>query len=283
MPRKPSPKKKQAFELWEQSGRSRELKDIAAELGVSPEQVRKWKSQDKWDSVTLPNTNSNVTKSKSNVTKPKTKEKRPRGAPKGNKNALGNSGGAPLENQNAVGNPGGGAPLGNKNAFKHGLREKLLFEAKGLSEDEQALAVDTEFDETAELRKTIRDCDLKIIHYEKLKREMLNKPAGVTIQSISKISLAGANASDGSASMTTNHIAVTEYILRYEREIHKYERLRAKCLETLIKINAEKRKREEDKSNIVDQHNKKLNTLANLLNNPVKNRKPADFEDDNNG
>lgn len=44
-----------------------------------------------------------------------------RGAPYGNKNALGNKGGAPAGNQNAVGNKGGGAPKGNTNAMTHGL------------------------------------------------------------------------------------------------------------------------------------------------------------------
>lgn len=44
-----------------------------------------------------------------------------RGAPLGNKNAVGNrGGGAPLGNKNAVGNCGGGAPVGNQNAYKHG-------------------------------------------------------------------------------------------------------------------------------------------------------------------
>ncbi len=45
------------------------LKNIAAELGVSDAQVRKWKNQDQWEQkVTLPNTKGNVTNGKSNVT-----------------------------------------------------------------------------------------------------------------------------------------------------------------------------------------------------------------------
>ena len=49
-----------------------------------------------------------------NVTKSVTKK----GAPFGNKNAVGH--GAPMGNQNAVGNSGG-APYMNKNAVRHGL------------------------------------------------------------------------------------------------------------------------------------------------------------------
>ena len=64
MARPRSPSRDKAKQLWLESGKSRLLKDIAEELQVSEEQVRKWKNQDKWDKVTLPNGNSNVTKKK---------------------------------------------------------------------------------------------------------------------------------------------------------------------------------------------------------------------------
>lgn len=64
MARPRSPSRDKAKQLWLESGKSRLLKDIAEELQVSEEQVRKWKNQDKWDKVTLPNGNSNVTKTK---------------------------------------------------------------------------------------------------------------------------------------------------------------------------------------------------------------------------
>ena len=62
MARPRSPNRDKAYQLWLESGKTRQLKEIAAELAVSEEQVRKWKNQDKWDKVTLPNTKSNVTK-----------------------------------------------------------------------------------------------------------------------------------------------------------------------------------------------------------------------------
>lgn len=87
MPRQRSPKRDLACQLWLDSGKTKKLKDIAAELEVSESQIRKWKNQDNW--------NGNVTKrTKGNVTKK-------RGAPKGNRNAVGNNGGAPLKNNNA--------------------------------------------------------------------------------------------------------------------------------------------------------------------------------------
>lgn len=64
MARPRSPNRDKAFQLWDDSGRKRKLKDIAEELGISEEQVRKWKNQDKWDKVTLPKSKSNVTNQK---------------------------------------------------------------------------------------------------------------------------------------------------------------------------------------------------------------------------
>ena len=98
MPRQRSPGRDKAKQLWLDSNKTRLLKDIAAELGVSEQQVRKWKNQDQWNKVTLPISKSNVTKRK------------PGGQPK-NKNAVGNAGGAPIE---------------NKNAEKHGFFSKYL-------------------------------------------------------------------------------------------------------------------------------------------------------------
>lgn len=83
MPRPRSPNRDKAFELWMKSGKSRTMKDISEELGVSETQVRKWKNQDKWENKeALPN----ITISNGNVTNQSTTEKRKRGGQKGNQN-----------------------------------------------------------------------------------------------------------------------------------------------------------------------------------------------------
>lgn len=102
MPRQRSPNRDRAFEIWQESGGSLLLKDIAVQLGVSENQIRKWKNQDDWErkrKVTLPIAKGNVTKRK---------------------------GGGQPGNKNAVGNDGGAAPPGNKNAEKHGFFSKWL-------------------------------------------------------------------------------------------------------------------------------------------------------------
>ena len=69
MPRARSPNRDKAYELWNNSGQKKPLKDIAKELGVSESQIRKWKNQDHWGKVTLPNTISNVTNKKTTKSK----------------------------------------------------------------------------------------------------------------------------------------------------------------------------------------------------------------------
>lgn len=121
MARARSPNRDKAKELWLQSGKKRLLKDIAAELGVSETQVRKWKNQDAWEGQkakgTLPKKDAS---GKGNVTKRK-------GPPIGNKNAVGH----------------GGTP-GNKNAEKHGGYSTIFFDT--LEEDEHEMVSCMDFD-----------------------------------------------------------------------------------------------------------------------------------------
>jgi phage terminase small subunit len=67
MPRKRDPRRDEAFEIWKASGGEMKLKDIAAQLGVSDTQVRKWKNLDQWERKLK----GNVTIGKRNVTNPK--------------------------------------------------------------------------------------------------------------------------------------------------------------------------------------------------------------------
>lgn len=125
MARERSPNRAKAFEMWKDSQGTMLLKEIADRLGVSDSLVRKWKKTDDWEA----HLNGYVTNGNSYVTnESKGHVPNQRGAPKGNKNAVGNKGGrgAPKENQYAVGNSGGRAPKGNGNAVTHGLFRKFL-------------------------------------------------------------------------------------------------------------------------------------------------------------
>lgn len=96
------PNRDKAFEIYSENNGNIELIEIAERLGVSAGTVRGWKSKDGWEH-----------KVKGTLQKKNTeRSKNPRGAPKGNKNAVGH-----------------GAPKRNENAVKHGLRRKYLPEA----------------------------------------------------------------------------------------------------------------------------------------------------------
>jgi uncharacterized protein YjcR len=80
MSREQSPESIKAFKLWDKSGRTMKPSAIASKLNIDASLVRKWKSYYNWDEI----------------------PGKKRGAPKGNKNAVGNNGGAPPQNDNAV-------------------------------------------------------------------------------------------------------------------------------------------------------------------------------------
>ena len=65
MPRQRSPSRDKAKQMYLDSKGEMLLKDIASQLNVNDTQVRKWKSQDKWEEELK----GNVTNRKSNVTK----------------------------------------------------------------------------------------------------------------------------------------------------------------------------------------------------------------------
>jgi phage terminase small subunit len=98
MPRARSPNRDKAYEIYKKHDGNITNRQIAEILGEDEKKVAVWKQRDKWNVVQQ--TESNVVQQKK------------RGAPKGNKNAEGNSGGHPSS--------------GNKNAEKHGFFAKIF-------------------------------------------------------------------------------------------------------------------------------------------------------------
>lgn len=86
MARERNPERNKAREIWLESAGNLTAKEVAEKTGVKPEQVRKWKSMDKWQ-----------------ATLEEQVPKRKRGGQPGNRNAT-----------------GAGAPFGNSNAESHG-------------------------------------------------------------------------------------------------------------------------------------------------------------------
>ncbi|MGI1749805.1 phage terminase small subunit [Levilactobacillus brevis] len=161
MARARNPKRDEAKKMWLDSDGKRHLKDIAEELGVSPSQIRKWKSLDKWSDEL-----------KGNVTNDDDAEKERYHLARYNQNAAGNSGGAPPGNQNAVGNLGG-APRGNNNALVTGEYETIDFDT--MSEKERVLFEGVTDDPLLTINTQIRTLKIRqhrIMERIKIRQEM---------------------------------------------------------------------------------------------------------------
>lgn len=111
MPRPRDPNRDRAFEIYQQSGGTIDLVEIANQLNLPPGTVRGWKSKDDWDSKLNGAFHKNTERSK-----------RMKGGQPGNRNAVGH---------------GGIGPPGNKNAVTTGEFETLLFDC--LAPDEKRL------------------------------------------------------------------------------------------------------------------------------------------------
>ena len=103
------------------------LKDIAEELGVPAGTVRRWKSTQKWDADK--DERSPKKKPAKKASKKTNARKKKRGAPKGNKNAVGNKSSAPR----------------NQKAVKHGAYRAVFFNFLG-DEDKELLENMSDFD-----------------------------------------------------------------------------------------------------------------------------------------
>lgn len=211
MPRARSPDRDRAKQLWLESGKKRLLKDIAAELGVSETQVRKWKNQDHWDregKVTLPN-EEKVTlpkepgKGNGNVTK------RPRGAPKGNRNAAGNQ---------------GGAPRGNTNSMRHGAYRQI-FEGI-LPEKEHAFAQGMSFDQADLIRQEIATLTTRERYLMQEIVKLRGNSSSLAIHTVCR---------DGDDTSTTA-VNTIQYIRVYEAELTRVQRAKAMYVRMLMEV-----------------------------------------------
>ena len=143
--------------------------------------------------------------------------KKKSGAPKGNKNAIGNS---------------GGAPEGNKNNYKHGIYEQILYSS--LSPEERKLMDDNEFDEIKELKNVVHLCDIQILRFLSKINKLENSPKQVVVKSFSQT--AGESMGFPIETKTTETISKEDLVLRYSNEIEKIKSRKIKCLELINKL-----------------------------------------------
>lgn len=166
------------------------------------------------------------------------KEKRKRGAPKGNKNAIGNN---------------GGAPRGNKNAWKTGLYSKIYYQF--LDEDEKNIFDNRNIDTIDECKKMIRICDLQIFKFMRLIKNLSNDKFYVQKVSHTDENVKGIQKGERSDyinnKIITDKVATDELIVKYNQEIERAKKQKIKLLELLNKLEPQN-KGENDKIIILD-------------------------------
>lgn len=208
MPRAPNPLEKKAEKLYRGGMKTAA---IAEKLGVPAGTVRRWKAAGNWDSERSESSDKVSTKKTS--TKKKTSAQNQRGAPPGNKNAVGNS--------------GGGAPLGNTNNYRHGFYYDVL------KPEEQAF-VDSP-DSITEAQRLLNEmalCEIRERNLLQLLAELQAVPTGLAVQSVTKFK----------KDTSTTALTTKEYILRYEGLLNQTQRTHMRCVKELhqIKLDLEK-------------------------------------------
>ncbi|WP_206458691.1 helix-turn-helix domain-containing protein [Anaerovorax sp. IOR16] len=214
-------KKAEAFKDWKKGVK---YKDIADKYGVSLSTVKSWASR-YWKKEGCNQNKKKVATSN--------KKLQPKGAPKGNKNAVGNS---------------GGAPEGNKNNYKHGIYEQVYWDT--LDEEEKALIFDMQFEEEQSLIDQIR---LLTVRERRLMMSIAkNKEAkgGLALDSVvkRKLEIKGNIIEDDNQiqeETTTRTISTFEVLMKLEAELTRVQSKKTRCIEALNKIRTERKKLEE--------------------------------------
>ncbi len=256
-----SPERDMAFELWLASEGQRTLRDIASELNVSPEQVYSWKHADKWDAKTQkiesPDGKGFIVKRKQ---------------------------GGQLGNKNAIGNPGGHAPPGNKNGFRHGAYERVMGEL--LQGDEREVFEDKETGDHVEeeLKRTLAALNAKEIRLVKRierTRALLEPDDPAQLESYSATDAEklggefttapdgrrekhpGTNSLDGEIERTiiVNTVSVFDALNKLEAELDRVHGRKIKVLSQLESLRTDRERLELDKKRMAGETEQ--NRLAN--------------------
>lgn len=238
-------KKEQAYKDYK---KGMKYKDIAEKYGVSLSAVKSWavrywnKEKDKGKVATKAKKGCNQ---KADKSQPKS-----RGAPKGNKNAVGNN---------------GGAPKGNTNAVKHGGYSEIYWDT--LNEEEKALIEDMPKDEEMLLLEQLKLLSVRERRLMMAINKYRDVKGGLTVSGVltsntkrafsedeqgeaekemylelrqqkideGKISYLGYDKFTQTATEATYNI-----ILRLERELTAVQSKKTKCLDLLAKLHTEK-------------------------------------------
>ncbi len=192
-------------------------KDIAEKYGVSINTVKSWKQRYKWDKNRVHTKAEKGAHKKEKVCTQNKTTKKPRGAPKGNKNTIGNKGGE-------------GGPVGNDHAVTHGFFRRIF------PDDDETLAIIGEIQVKSPLEILWEQIVIQYTAIARAQRLMFVENRGD--KTIEKISEGGGlvgerweiqQSWDKHANFLT---AQSRAIKTLEQLIARYERMLMKTLET---------------------------------------------------
>lgn len=221
MARVRSPNSIEAEQLYHEGMK---LVDIAKKFGVPASTVRRWKSTQKWDDNKLDQCKKKQSERSDKQDSDKANARKSRGAPKGNKNAVGH---APS------------VPKRNKNAEKHGAYSTIYWDA--LDEDEIHLMQEISHNEEELLQQqiamyTVRE--RKFMHQIKSFKEKAKK--GLYVKGVTKKVKTGFDENGNESGKVEETSTDTEYAIKglaaLEAELTKIQRAKTKCIDSLIRL-----------------------------------------------
>ncbi len=210
------------MEKWQEAHIDRQkgmkYKDIAEKYNVKISTVKSWANRHWKNHGCNPKEKEVATKGEKVATLPhgedaptEPKPKGKRGAPKGNKNAVGKK---------------TGAPKGNQNNLKHGIYANVYWST--LTEDERMMIDDMSFDEEHQLLDQIRLLRVRELRHLKMVDEYKNKVGGLSIDTVTKRLLKTfEDEVDGKViedETTTKTVATFDIITKLEAELTKIQK-----------------------------------------------------------
>ena len=226
-------KKDEAFEDWK---KGLKYKEIAKKYEVSLSAVKSWATRD-WKQRGCNQAEAKVATS--------FKKTQPRGAPKGNKNAVGNK---------------GGAPLGSQNSYKHGIYSRIYWDT--LNDDERELIQEIDLSEEECLMDQIRLLTVRerrLMQEIEKHKEVREVAAGLAFESeVQRRMVTQGDLKIGSkqkqVETTTRSVSAFEIRMKLETELTRVQSKKTRCIEALNKIRMERQKEKggKDENDLVE-------------------------------
>lgn len=215
-----SPNRDKALNLYIEHNGNITNREISELLEENEKTISNWKCRDKWNVV--------LRKGECSTTKKK--------------------GGQP-NNSNAKGH---GAPLRNKNNFKHGIFEQIYFDT--LTDKELELIKNKSNDKIYDLELEIDLLTIREHRHMSRIKEYTQKADGISLESVNKrkLEIKGNVLKNGQVQeeIITRGVSTFEVIQKLEAELTKIQDKKRKCIETLEKMKIDRKKFELENNNL---------------------------------